>query len=171
MNRLWLAHHPPDQLDRCVHLGATPVCRRCLVGHPIAFAVMGLALAGLAWPEPWDRWLLWVLATPAMVDFCGEHLGWWRYSPRRQVITTAVTAAGFGKGLARVMHDRADGLFWTGMLTYGTLCAMSLLLARRRHRAGRARERDAAWEAHMAHQMDALRRQYDGTASPAETAA
>ena len=77
---IWLAHHWPDEYDRCVLVGRRHICRRCIVMYPIAFAVIALSLAGVALPTPWSQLALVFLPLPALVEFVGEHLGSWRYS-------------------------------------------------------------------------------------------
>ena len=63
---IWLAHHWPDEYDRCVVLGGRHVCRRCLVLYPLALAVAIASLAGMPpWPEALDLWLIWGLCIPA----------------------------------------------------------------------------------------------------------
>ena len=44
---LWLSHHPPHELDRCVVVGGRHVCRRCVLLWPLTFVAFALALAGV----------------------------------------------------------------------------------------------------------------------------
>ena len=117
LQRLWLSHHDDDDLERCVELAGRHVCRRCIVMYPIAFAVMGLTFLGAAIPT----WLMFVLPMPVAVEFIAEHLGL-RYSPQRQVVTTALAAPALGLGFWRVVQHVADGPFWTMCALFALPC-------------------------------------------------
>ena len=116
----------PSGLDRCVRLGGRPVCRRCLVLYPVAFAVAGLSLAGIGWPDALDPWLLALLPLPAVVEFCLEQARRITYSPARQIAVTLPAAIALGRGFARYVEDPADLLFWAMALGYGGICAAFL---------------------------------------------
>ena len=62
---LWLSHHAPADLDRCVTVGGHHVCRRCLLLWPLTFAILALAAAGVRWPRGADGLLLVLLPLPA----------------------------------------------------------------------------------------------------------
>ena len=85
---MWIAHHYPEDYDRCVLIGRTHVCRRCAVLYPVAFLTLGLALAGVRWTTSLDAWLLVLLPLPAVVEFVAEHLGWIAPHPRLQIVLT-----------------------------------------------------------------------------------
>lgn len=118
---LWLAHHWPDEYDRCTVVGGRHVCRRCLTLYPIALLVMALSLFGPApWPSSVDAVLIWVLCIPATVDFLAEKLGDLPHSPRRQVAVTAAVGLALGRGLAYEIDERWSWLFWGPVLVFGT---------------------------------------------------
>jgi len=129
---MWLAHHYPEDYDRCVLVGRTHVCRRCLVLYPIAFGVLALALAGVRWPASLDAWLLPLLPLPAVVEFVGEHLGWFPARPLVQVAVTIPLGVALGAGFYRYLHHPADPLWWAVVIGYGGLCFASVLLGARR---------------------------------------
>ena len=117
---LWLTHHWPGEYERCAVVGRRHVCRRCLVLYPIALAVAIASLGGLPpWPERLDVWFIWLLCVPATLDFLAEKLLTVPYSPRRQVVVTALVAVAFGRGLAHEIDDRWSGLFWGPVLVFG----------------------------------------------------
>src|SRR4051812_36678566 len=122
VSALWVAHHYPEDYDRCVLVGRTHVCRRCLALYPVAFVVMGLTLAGVRWPSGLDPWLLVALPVPSVVEFVLEHLGAVRYQPRRQVMLTIPLAVALGVGFARYLRHPADLLFWGIVVAYGGVC-------------------------------------------------
>lgn len=131
---LWLAHHYPEDYDRCVVIGRTHVCRRCLVLYPIAFLVMGLALADIRWPTSLDPLLLIVLPVPAVVEFVLEHFDVVRYQPLRQSLLTVPLALALGVGFARYLEHQADPLFWGVVVGYAAICGAATIIGARRNR-------------------------------------
>jgi hypothetical protein len=131
---MWLAHHFPDDYDRCLVIGGRHVCRRCAVLYPIALAVMALSLAGLHWPTAIDPWLLWLLPLPAVVEFVGEHAGLLRYRPVRQMAVTVPLAVALGRGFAIYVREPGSLLFWGMVIVYGGICGSAALFAARRAR-------------------------------------
>ena len=128
---MWIAHHYPEDYDRCVTIGRAHVCRRCVVLYPIAFVVMGLALAGIRWPSGADPVLLALLPLPAVVEFVLEHRGTIRYQPTRQALLTVPLAFALGVGFARYLDRQIDPLFWAVVVIYGAIClAATFLLGR-----------------------------------------
>ena len=132
---IWLAHHWPDEYDRCVLVGRRHICRRCIVMYPIAFAVIALSLAGVALPTPWSQLALVFLPLPALVEFVGEHLGSWRYSATRQSVLGALQGLGLGIGLGRYLDSPTDPWFWGVGLTYSAVAGISALVGARRRSA------------------------------------
>ncbi len=129
---IWLAHHWPDQYDRCAVVAGRHVCRRCLVMYPIAFAVAALAVAGWALASPWSQLALVLLPLPALVEFVGEHRGWWGYAPNRQAVLGALQGLGLGVGFGRYLLHPADPWFWGVGLTYSAVAGVAALTARSR---------------------------------------
>ena len=129
---LWLSHHWPDEYDRCIHVGRRHICRRCAVFYPVCFATMALALAGVRWPVRFDPWLLWLMSVPVVLEWWMEHLGVWRYSARRSVVTALLVAPAVGVGLARYLEHPGDRLWWAVVLTYGVICLVPMLISHRR---------------------------------------
>jgi hypothetical protein len=132
---LWLAHHYPEDYDRCLVIGRSHLCRRCAVLYPVAFAVLA---ATLAWHPPAgvDVVVVAGLPLPAVAEFLSEHLGAVRYSPRRQVAVTLPLAVGLGRGLARYLGDHTDPLFWSVVVGYGAVCAVAAWMRQRRAGGG-----------------------------------
>lgn len=142
---LWLAHHHEGELDRCARVGATLVCRRCLAAHPISWVVMALSLAGIGWPAGWDATVLWVLPSIAVAEYAAEQLRLVRYSAPRQAALSFLCGIAFGRGLARVLRDLGDPLFWSVTLTMSGAMVGALIIGRRRDALRRRRaEEDAA---------------------------
>jgi hypothetical protein len=129
---MWLAHHFPDDYDRCVVIAGRHVCRRCAALYPVALAVMVISLAGWHWPESADPWLLWLLPLPSVIEFVGEHAGWLRHRPVRQVVLTIPLAVALGRGFAIYVREPGSLLFWGVVVVYGGICGLAVLLASRR---------------------------------------
>jgi hypothetical protein len=129
----WLAHHLPEDYDRCVLVGRSHVCRRCLVLYPVAFAVMAVTRS---WhpPPALDVALVAGLPLPGVVEFLAEHLGAWRHSPVRQVAVTLPLAVGLGRGFARYLDSPGDALFWSTVVGYGAVCGIGAWVRQRRPR-------------------------------------
>ena len=125
---MWMAHHYPEDYDRCVLIGRSHICRRCLVLYPLAFAVLALAGAGVRWPHPLDPWLLVLLPLPGVVEFVAEHRGWVGYHPVVQSLLTVPLAVALGVGFDRYLHHPGDLLFWGVVVAYGGVCAASALI-------------------------------------------
>jgi len=129
---LWLSHHWPEDYDRCVVVGHSHVCRRCLWFWPATLAVSLLTLAGVRWPVGLDPWFLALLPVPVVVEWWAEHLGGIRYSSTRQVALTVLAAPAVGVGLARYLESPGDGLFWVVVATYAVICIVPVLIQGRR---------------------------------------
>ena len=121
---MWLSHHWPEDYDRCVRLGHTHVCRRCLWFYPVCFGVMALSLAGFGWPVALDPWILWLTAIPVVDERWLVHLGRISYSPTRQVALSVLVAPAVGRGLARYLRHPGDRLWWSVVVTYAVVCAI-----------------------------------------------
>lgn len=131
---LWLSHHYPEDYDRCVRIGRSRVCRRCLALYPLTVVVL---LIGL-WlgPAATDESRLGVVALllapiPAVVEFVLEHLGIIRYQPVRQIVLTLLLALGLGVGFARYLRHPGDLLFWGVVAVYSVVCLAAALSGRR----------------------------------------
>jgi hypothetical protein len=129
---LWAAHHYPEDYDRCVLVGRTHVCRRCLVLYPLAFAVMALTLASVRWPLSLDPILLVLLPLPSVAEYVLEHLGVIRYQPARQALLTVPLAVALGVGFGRYLHHPADPLFWSIVVGFGGVCLAATVIGARR---------------------------------------
>ena len=134
---LWLSHHWPEDYDRCIRIGRTHVCRRCLVLYPLAFGVALVALATGSGADGWvggpvGAWVTVLAPLPAVVEFVAEHLGALQHRPGRQVLVTIPLGVGLGVGFARYLEDLTDPVFWGAVVVYGGVCGLSALARARR---------------------------------------
>ena len=128
---MWMAHHYPEDYDRCFLIGRSHVCRRCLVLYPVAFAVLALCGAAVRWPRPLDPWLLILLPLPGVIEFVAEHVGLVGYHPWLQVALAVPMGVALGVGFDRYLHHPADLLFWGVVVVYGGICLAAALLGGR----------------------------------------
>jgi hypothetical protein len=128
---MYLAHHWPEDYDRCVRIGRSHVCRRCLVLYPIAAVVM---LATLGWHPPTavDVLLLVLAPLPAVVEVVLEQVGGLTYSPQRQVVVTIPLAVALGRGFAIYLDDQTSLLFWGVVVVDSAICFAAVVWRHRR---------------------------------------
>ncbi len=155
---LWLSHHRSDTTDRCHQVGRFHVCRRCSVLYPLAFVVAALHVLGWWLPAETDVWIMWLLAVPVTIEWVGEHLGGWTYSPTRQVVLTTLSAPALGVGLAIHIADPFAPAAVVPMLVFGTICFVSAMVgsAANRHAHGVARVWEETFEDAEKRRLDRL---------------
>ena len=131
---MWLSHHWPSGYDRCAVIGGRHVCRRCLVLYPLAL-LSGIAISiGSWWNSAWDPWVLWLGPLPGVIEFVLDNLGTIRYSPVRQMVLSAGGAVAAGVGYTRYLDHMADGLVWSVVAVYTTVCVAAVVVGSRRKR-------------------------------------
>lgn len=139
---MWLSHHYPEDYDRCVLVGRTHVCRRCLLLYPLALVVLVMARSGLRWSRSFDVMALVLLPVPAVAEFVLEHFDVLRYRAGRQLLVTAPLAVAVGIGLDRYLTRHGDPLFWATVLGYGAVCVGALMVGTHRRRGQALRSSD-----------------------------
>jgi hypothetical protein len=124
---MWLAHHHPDEYERCVLIGRSYVCRRCLVLYPLAIVIMALT-AGLHPRSVVDALVVAALPLPAVVELVLEQIGVLRHEPRRQIAVTILLAIGLGRGFAIYLQDHGSPVFWVVVLGYSAITGGAVAL-------------------------------------------
>ena len=115
---LLLAHHYPEDYDRCTLVAGVPVCRRCLFLYGPTLVVIALQYTPLAFDDTWDPWLA-GLAVPATLEFILERLGKLRYHPSRVIATSILLALPLGRAFVHYFRDPADPRGWGFVLVFG----------------------------------------------------
>jgi len=129
---MWLAHHWPDQYERCFMVVGRHVCRRCLVLYPLTLAVAFAAVGGfLLWPRSLDPELIWLLSIPGTIEYAADQLGVFRYNARRQIAATALTAIPLGRGMSYEFDHRWSWYFWGPLLVFGSVWFAATIIGRR----------------------------------------
>lgn len=141
---MWLSHHSPEQLDRCVRVGHRHVCRRCLVLYPLAFASLAAAVAAPSSVAASRWWVVawWALPAPAILDWAAESAQRARYSPRRQVAATVLVAPALGSALAVWVRDPGALRVAAPFGTWALVCLAIWVWAQARSMVGI----DTGWE-------------------------
>lgn len=129
---MWLAHHYPEDYNRCVRIGRIRLCRRCLALYPVAFAVMAICLMSGFTGGPGSTVLLVALPLPAVIELVAEQLGLVRYRPLRQVGVTVPLGIGLGVGFARYLEHPGDLGFWAVIAVYGGITLAAIMWRWRR---------------------------------------
>ena len=127
---MWLAHHYPEDYDRCVLIGRSHVCRRCVVLYPLAFAVMALTFN---WHPSTavDVFLLVVLPLPSVIELVAEQVFRLGYDPRRQMLVNVPLAIGLGRGFAIYLDNHTSLLFWGVVVLYTAVSGLAILWGQR----------------------------------------
>ena len=136
MAGLWLSHHGPADLERCVRLGRWHVCRRCLLLWPLTYALIAAQVV-LRTPalHPFDL-LLPLLLLPPVLEFLEVHTDRRSYSAGRTRLLTPLLALALARLLYRTVLMPWEPVTWTVILTAGVPCAWAAV--------GFARRRDTA---------------------------
>ncbi|MEZ5321512.1 MAG: hypothetical protein R2698_05475 [Microthrixaceae bacterium] len=131
---LWMAHHWPEQYERCVMLGRFHVCRRCLVLYPVALTVAVVWSTGAAGVV--GRWCMWSAPGVAVIEWALEQCGATRHRPRRQTAATVIAAVGLGVALGEHFGHPFAWRATAPMLTWSVVAIVVWTIAGRRGTTG-----------------------------------
>lgn len=137
--RLWLplAHHRPEQLERCVLVpcpGAPlALCARCLGLYPVLF--LTLVLQGIWRVGPWgtlDWWIVLGASVPGFVDWALAWTGLRQGSNTLRILTGMLLGLALGRSLWLYFRDPLDEILWVqlGLLGAGAVMAHCVRLWR-----------------------------------------
>lgn len=152
---MWLAHHHREHLDRCVRVGHTAVCRRCIVLYPCVLVCWALWL----WWSPSASTLVlatWVLPLPMLADWVLEHLRRLRASPARLTAVTVLSAPGLAAMLALHTQEPLDPRALVPAAVFGAVALGAAWRGARTDGSDDWRRRHLAEEARRARRLRAL---------------
>ncbi len=115
---LLVAHHYPEDYERCTFIMGVPVCRRCFFLYLPTLAIIGLQATLWKIDPTWDP-LLTGLAVPATAEFVLERLGRLHYHPGRVVVTSLLLSIPLGRAFVHQFEDPWDPKFWGFILVFG----------------------------------------------------
>lgn len=137
---MWLAHHWPGDLDRCVVVGSRHICRRCLVLYPTAMATAVVLLITSSAGQTWALAVLVLAPIPTVVEWIGEHVVGIGHRPTRLAALSVPAGAALGVGFARYLQRPGDLWFWSVVVGYGAVCTVTALWGGRSTGPGDAAE-------------------------------
>ena len=107
-----LAHHRPEEYDRCYALGGLHVCARCAGLYPALLVMLALQLKGLVGPLRAEWAVLFLLPVPAVFSWARRRLTGAAGSNPFATVTGALLGVALGRGLFLYLHDHGSVAFW-----------------------------------------------------------
>lgn len=107
-----LAHHRPEEHDRCYAIGGVHLCARCAGLYPTLALVLGLQLAGLVDTVRAEWAVLYLLPVPAIFSWARRRLTGAAGSNPVSTVTGALLGVALGRGIYLYLHDHRSGAFW-----------------------------------------------------------
>lgn len=140
----WLSHHHHGEADRCVRVGNRFVCRRCLVLHPTVVVVAAVVAVADVSGSPLTAAATTLLLLPFLVEWSGDHLGLFAYSPRRSASVSALAAVGLGLALGIHVRYPFDPLAVVPVAAVAAVSAATVVIGK--VRGVRDDNGSASWE-------------------------
>jgi uncharacterized membrane protein len=107
-----LAHHHPEEYDRCYAVGGAHVCARCAGLYPALALMLALQLQGLI-PEVRAEWaVLFLLPLPAVFSWARRRLTGAAGSNPVATVTGVLLGVALGRGIYLYLRDHAAVAFW-----------------------------------------------------------
>lgn len=136
MRRLafFLAHHHPDEYDRCYRLGPLRLCARCTGLYPAMIVMLVLQARGVI-AAPRAEWvLLYALPLPAVVSWTRRRLLGVTGSNPVTTLSGALLGVALGRGLFVYFADPRAPVFWAQIagLTVAVIAVEIMRRVRRR---------------------------------------
>ena len=107
-----LAHHRPEEYDRCYELGGQHFCARCAGLYPALLLVLGLQLGGVVGAVRAEWAVLFLLPVPAIFSWARRRLTGAAGSNPFATVTGALLGVALGRGLFLYLHDHGSVAFW-----------------------------------------------------------
>ncbi len=107
-----LAHHRPEEYDRCYRIGGLHLCARCAGLYPALLLVLGLQLAGRLDTVRAEWAVLFLLPLPAVFSWARRRLTGAAGSNPVSTVTGALLGVALGRGIYLYLHDHRSVAFW-----------------------------------------------------------
>jgi hypothetical protein len=107
-----LAHHRPDEYDRCYAVGAVHLCARCAGLYPALLLLLALQLTGLVGSLRAEWAVLFLLPVPAVFSWARHRLTGAAGSNPIATVTGALLGVALGRGIFLYLHDHGSVAFW-----------------------------------------------------------
>jgi uncharacterized membrane protein len=107
-----LAHHRPEEYDRCYAVGGVHLCARCAGLYPALLVMLALQLGGHL-PAVRAEWaILFLLPLPAVGSWARRRLTGAAGSNPVATVTGVLLGIALGRGLYHYLLDHASWRFW-----------------------------------------------------------
>jgi hypothetical protein len=113
LSKLLLAHHGPEEYDRCYLVGRVHLCARCAGLYPALALMLALEISGVVRDVRVEWALLYVLPLPAVVSWARRRLAGASGSNPLATVTGALLGIALGRGIFLYLENRASPCFWS----------------------------------------------------------
>ena len=103
--RFLLAHHWPEEYERCYRVAGLWVCARCLGLYPSLAFMLAFQVSGWVTEVPLEPLFLYALPLPALISWTRHRVWHAQGSKPVSTITGAVLGVGLGRGLYLHLRD------------------------------------------------------------------
>jgi hypothetical protein len=107
-----LAHHRPEEYDRCYVVGSVHLCARCAGLYPALLLLLALQLTGLVGPLRAEWAVLFLLPLPAIFSWARRRLTGAAGSNPVATVTGGLLGIALGRGLFLYLYDHWSVSFW-----------------------------------------------------------
>jgi hypothetical protein len=107
-----LAHHRPEEYDRCYAVGGLHVCARCAGLYPALLLLLALQLTGVVGAIRAEWAVLFLLPVPAVFSWARRRLTGAAGSNPVSTVTGALLGVALGRGIYLYLHDHGSVAFW-----------------------------------------------------------
>jgi hypothetical protein len=107
-----LAHHRPEEHDRCYAVGGLHLCARCAGLYPALALVLALQLTGVVGTIRAQWAVLYLLPMPAIFSWARRRLTGSAGSNPVSTVTGALLGVALGRGIFVYLHDHGSVAFW-----------------------------------------------------------
>jgi hypothetical protein len=107
-----LAHHRPEEYDRCYALGGVHLCARCAGLYPALALLLALQLTGIVGPIRAEWAVLYLLPVPAIFSWARRRLTGAAGSNPVATVTGVLLGVALGRGIFLYLHDHGSVAFW-----------------------------------------------------------